>query len=169
MNNASSSRVMPAVCPGSPLSDGSCATPDKSHPPRGAPAPCPARPLLVRCLLAASCFLLLAGCATNESAPVATDEVVGDYDNACLPEAAMMAQALRRNGIKARVLIMSGDGWSHAVTAYQYPTDKGQIWCWDSDEQSVRVSARWTDSVILAKAWMRACKRREDILFARFE
>ena len=88
---------------------------------------------------------------------------------ACLPEAAMMAQALRRNGIKARVLIMSGDGWSHAVTAYQYPPEKGQIWCWDSDEQSVPVSARWTSSEILADAWMRACQRQDDVLHARFE
>ena len=159
---------MPAVCPGSPLSDGSCATPDNSRLRRGSPALRAAYLVLARYLLASS-LLLMVGCATSETSPVTADEVIGDYDNACLPEAAMMAQALRRNGIKARVLIMSGDGWSHAVTAYQYPTDKGQIWCWDSDEQSVRVSARWTDSVILAKAWMRACKRREDILFARFE
>jgi len=159
---------MPAVCPGSPLSDASCATPDNSRPRRGASARCATYFVFAKCLLAVS-LLALTGCATNASAPVATDEVIGDYDNACLPEAVMMAQALRRHGIKARVLIISGDGWSHAVTAYQYPADKGQIWCWDSDEQSVMVSARWTNSESLAKAWMRACQREDDIVHARFE
>ena len=57
-------------------------------------------------------ILGLTGCASSQTAtaPVASDDVIGDYDNACLPEAVMMAQALRRHGIKARVLIMSGDG-----------------------------------------------------------
>jgi hypothetical protein len=116
-------------------------------------------------------ILGLTGCASSQTAiaPVASDDVIGDYDNACLPEAVMMAQALRRHGIKARVLIMSGDGWSHAVTAYQYPTEKGRIWCWDSDEQSVPVSARWSDSENLARAWLRACRREDDIVHARFE
>jgi hypothetical protein len=168
MNNASSLRVMPAVCPGGPLSESSCATPDKTRPHRGAPAHCATCLVLAECLLALS-LLALTGCATNPPAPVAADDVIGDYDNACLPEAVIMAQALRRNGIKARVLIMSGDGWSHAVTAYQYPPDKGQIWCWDSDEQSVPVSARWTSSENLADAWMRACQRQDEIIQARFE
>ena len=159
---------MPAVCPGSPLSDASCATPDKTRPHRGAPAHCASCLVLAKCLLVSS-LLALTGCATNDPAPVAADEVIGDYDNACLPEAVMMAQALRRNGIKARVLIMSGDGWSHAVTAYQYPPGEGRIWCWDSDEQSVPVSARWTSSEILAGAWMRACQRQQRIVRARFE
>lgn len=150
------------------MSDGSCATPDKTRPHRGAPAHCAACLVLAECLLV-STLLALTGCASNPPAPVASDEVIGDYDNACLPEAAIMAQALRRNGIKARVLIMSGDGWSHAVTAYQYPPEDGRIWCWDSDEQSVPVSARWTSCEILAGAWMRACHRRGRIIRARFE
>lgn len=116
-----------------------------------------------------TCLLALTGCATNDPTPVAPDAVIGDYANACLPEAVIMAQALRRNGIKARVLIMSGDGWSHAVTVYQYPPEKGRIWCWDSDEQSVPVSARWTSSKILADAWLRACQRQDHIVQARFE
>ena len=159
---------MPAVCPRGPRSESSCATPDKTHPNRGVLANCATYLVLAKCLVVSS-LLALTGCATNDPAPVASDEVIGDYDNACLPEAAMMAQALRRNGIKARVLIMSGDGWSHAVTAYQYPPEKGQIWCWDSDEQSVPVSARWTSSKILADAWMRACQRQDDVLHTRFE
>ena len=159
---------MPAVCPGGPRSESSCATPDKTHPNRGVLANRATYLVLAKCLFVSS-LLALTGCATNDPAPVPSDEVIGDYDNACLPEAAMMAQALRRNGIKARVLIMSGDGWSHAVTAYQYPPEKGQIWCWDSDEQSVPVSARWTSSEILADAWMRACQRQDDVLHARFE
>ena len=159
---------MPAVCPGSPLSDASCATPDKTHPNRGVLALSAPYLVFAKCLLVSS-LLAVSGCVTNESAPVASDDVIGDYDNACLPEAVMMAQALRRHGIKARVLIMSGDGWSHAVTAYQYPTEKGRIWCWDSDEQSVPVSARWSDSENLARAWLRACRREDDIVHARFE
>jgi len=159
---------MPAVCPGSPLSDASCATPDHPHPCRGACARHAAYLVIVRCLLASS-LLTVSGCASNADAPVASDAVIGDYDNACLPEAVIMAQALRRNGIKARVLIMSGDGWSHAVTAYQYPPEKGRIWCWDSEEQSVPVSARWTSSKILADAWLRACQRQDHIVQARFE
>jgi len=121
-------------------------------------------------LLAAG-ILGLTGCASNQTAvaPVSTDEVIGDYRNACLPEAAIMAQALRRNGINARVLIISGEGWSHAVTAYQYPPEEGQIWCWDSDGKSMPVSARWTSSEILAGAWMRASHRKDYVLHSRFE
>ena len=159
---------MPAVCPGGPRSESSCATPDKTRLHRGSPALSATTLVFVKCLLVSS-LLALSGCVTNEPVPVASDDVIGDYDNACLPEAVMMAQALRRNGIKARVLIMRGDGWSHAVTAYQYPPEKGQIWCWDSDEQSVPVSARWTSSEILAGAWMRACQRQQRIVRARFE
>ena len=121
-------------------------------------------------LLAAG-ILGLTGCASTPPAvtSAASDEVIGDYHNACLPEAAIMAQALLRNGIPARVLIMSGPGWSHAVTAYQYPPVEGQIWCWDSEGQSVKVSARWTSSEILATAWMRACQRKDHVLHSRFE
>lgn len=121
-------------------------------------------------LLAAG-ILGLTGCATTPLTigSVANDEVIGDYHNACLPEAAIMAQALLRNGIPARVLIMSGRGWSHAVTAYQYPPEGGQIWCWDSRGKSVAVSARWTSSEILANAWMRAYQRKDDVLHSRFE
>lgn len=116
-------------------------------------------------------ILGLTGCASSQTAiaAVATDEVIGDYRNACLPEAVIMAQALRRNGIKARVLIISGEGWSHAVTAYQYPPEEGQIWCWDSDGKSMPVSARWTSSEILAGAWMRASHRKDYVLHSRFE
>lgn len=116
-------------------------------------------------------ILGLTGCASTPP-PVtstASDEVIGGYRNACLPEAAIMAQALLRNGIPARVLIISGQGWSHAVTAYQYPPNQGQIWCWDSDGQSLRVSARWTSSEILANAWMRASHRNDHVLYSRFE
>ena len=159
---------MPAVCPGGPRSESSCATPDKTRLHRGSPAHRATTFVFARCLLV-SLLLALAGCATNSPTPVASDDVIGDFDNACLPEAVIMAQALRRHGIKARVLIMSGDGWSHAVTVYQYPAEKGQIWCWDSDEQSVPVSARWTNSEHLARAWLRACQREDDIVHARYE
>ena len=159
---------MPAVCPGGPRSESSCATPDKTRLHRGSPAHSVTTFVFTRCLLV-SLLLALAGCATNSPTPVASDDVIGDFDNACLPEAVIMAQALRRHGIKARVLIMSGDGWSHAVTVYQYPAEKGQIWCWDSDEQSVPVSARWTNSEHLARAWLRACQREDDIVHARYE
>jgi len=168
MNNASSLRLIPAVCRGGPRSKSSCVTPDKSRPHRGTPVPSAPCLAFTQCLLVVA-LLALSGCATDEPAPVDSDDVIGDYDNACLPEAAIMAQALRRNGIKARVLIIGGEGWSHAVTAYQYPPDEGRIWCWDSYEQSVPVSARWTSSEILARAWMRACNRRERLLRARFE
>ncbi len=121
--------------------------------------------------LLAAVILGLTGCASTPPTvtSVASDEVIGDYQNACLPEAAIMAQALLRNGIPARVLIMSGQGWSHAVTAYQYPPEEGQIWCWDSDGQSVKVSARWTSSEILATAWLRASQRKDHVLHSRFE
>ncbi len=159
---------MPAVCPGSPLSDGSCATPDNSRLRRGSPALRAAYLVLARYLLVSS-LLLMVGCVTNETSPVAADEVIGDYDNACLPEAVIMAQALRRNGIKAQVLIMGGNGCTHPVTAYHHPTDTGHIRCSARDPHAVRVSARWTNSENLAKAWIRACKRRDKILHARFE
>ncbi len=121
-------------------------------------------------LLAAG-ILGLTGCVSTPLTvgSVTSDEVIGDYHNACLPEAAIMAQALLRNGIPARVLIMSGRDWSHAVVAYQYPAEGGQIWCWDSRGKSVAVSARWTSSEILAAAWIRACQRKDHVLHSRFE
>jgi hypothetical protein len=33
----------------------------------------------------------------------------------------------------------------------------------------VPVSARWSDSENLARAWLRACRREDDIVHARFE
>ncbi len=159
---------MPAVCPGKRPSDASRGHPDKTPHPLRMEGVRSAHPRVFLPVIILAGALFLSGCA-GSAPPVATDDVIGDYDNACLPEAAIMAQALKRNGIKARVLIINCPNWSHAVTAFQYPSGKGEVWCWDSDERSMPVTSTWCDSKTMARAWMLAAGHHETVLDARFK
>jgi hypothetical protein len=101
-------------------------------------------------LLAAS--LLLAACATRPPAP--EPEFAMRYGNACLPEAASMAQSLRAHGITARVLGIYTPSWGHAVTVYFYPPGKNKMWAWDSYWKSLRVRAWADDADSVARNWL---------------
>jgi len=168
MNNASSIRVMPAVDPEKRLADAFRGHPDKSPRPLRPEGARTAHPRVFLPVILLVGTLLLGGCVGTEP-PVAADAVIGDFDNACLPEAMIMAQALKRNGIRARVLIINCPRWSHAVTAFQYPSGKGEVWCWDSDEKSMPVTSTWCDSKTMAQAWMLAAGHHEPVLDARFK
>jgi hypothetical protein len=101
-------------------------------------------------LLAAS--LLLAACATKPPAP--EPEFAARYGNACLPEAASMAQSLRAHSISARVLGIYTAQWGHAVTVYFYPPGQNKMWAWDSYWKSLRVRAWADDADSTARAWL---------------
>jgi len=93
---------------------------------------------------------VLVGCSTT---PVREPEISGKYSKACLPEAAIMAENLRKNGIDAKVIIIQSEKWSHAVAAYVYPIDSNQIWAWDSKYKSIKVSADWENDQSIAQGW----------------
>jgi hypothetical protein len=102
-------------------------------------------------------FILLlaffvAGCSTP---PADTPPWVGKYKNACLPEAIVMTQGLKKNGIQAKVLAIYTDKWGHAVCVYMYPTGQNRLWVWDSYWKSVNIRAYFNDPNDIAKAWMR--------------
>ena len=104
-------------------------------------------------LLLAALALILAACTSTP--PVDTPPWVGEYKNACLPEAIAMAQGIRNEGVQARVLSIHTATWGHAVCAYLYPPGKNRLWVWDSQWQSVPLRAWWDSPDSIANAWMR--------------
>ena len=97
--------------------------------------------------------LLVAGCASTP--PADTPPWVGRYKNACLPEAIVMTQGLKKHGIQAKVLTIYTDKWGHAVCVYMYPPGQNKRWVWDSYWKSVNIRAYFNDPNDIAKAWMR--------------
>jgi hypothetical protein len=95
----------------------------------------------------------VAGCASTP--PADTPPWVGKYKNACLPEAIVMTQGLKKHGIQAKVLTIYTDKWGHAVCVYLYPTGQNRMWVWDSYWKSVNIRAYFNDPNDIAKAWMR--------------
>ena len=104
----------------------------------------------IKSLAALLIAFVLVGCST---APVSDPEISGKFSNACLPEAAIMAETLRKNGIDAKVVIIRSKKWSHAVAAYVYPIDSNQIWAWDSKYKSIKLEADWESNRSIANAW----------------
>ena len=104
----------------------------------------------IKSLVALLIAFVLVGCST---APVSEPEISGKFSNACLPEAAIMAENLRKNGIDAKVVIIRSEKWSHAAAAYVYPIDSNQIWAWDSRYKSIKVDADWESNGSIANAW----------------
>ena len=98
-----------------------------------------------------SCLLLTA-CATNPPAP--EPEFAAKYGNACLPEAIVMAQSLRKYNIHARVLGIYTQDWGHAVCVYLYPPGENKLWAWDSHWKSLRVRAWTDDPESIARNWL---------------
>ena len=111
--------------------------------------------------------LLVAGCTANP--PANTPPWVGKYKNACLPEAIVMTQGLRANGIQAKVLVIYTDKWGHAVCVYMYPTGKNRLWVWDSHWKSVQIRAYFDDPNDIARAWMRWTMTDAKLNYAVFQ
>jgi hypothetical protein len=117
-------------------------------------------------LALAAILLALAGCATRP--PIAEPEFVGQHRNACLPEAAAMAEGLSKSGITARVLLITTPDWKHAVTVYLYPPAANRLWVWDSTWKSNQVRAWWSDPAGIAQAWLTLLARPEKLTSATF-
>ena len=96
--------------------------------------------------------LLLSGCTS--SPPSKVPEWVGKMKNACLPEAIVMTQELRKSGIQAKVLSIHTQNWGHAMCSYLYPPGQNKLWVWDSHWQSIQLRGWWNDPYSVAKAWM---------------
>lgn len=95
-------------------------------------------------------FLLLAGCQHNP--PIDSPPWVGEYKNACLPEAIAMTEGLKKVGIEAKVLIIATPKWRHAVCVYTY---KNKTWVWDSYWKSISVFATMERPDLVAQNWVR--------------
>jgi len=102
-------------------------------------------------ILISSLFaVLLVGCQYQ---PVSEPEVSGKFNNACLPEAAIMTESLKQCGINAEVIIVTEARWSHAVVAFVYPADSEDVWVWDSKYKSIKLDAKWGQTSEIIDAW----------------
>lgn len=104
--------------------------------------------LTLNCLL----VLLLVGCTSVPKNPEAEAE---KQINACLPNAIIMAQALRRQDVWAKVLMVkwnkTGNINGHAYTIYLYPPGKNQLWSYDRDWGSMRIRVFKDNAVEVAR------------------
>lgn len=88
--------------------------------------------------------------------------------NACLPEAAVMVQGLKKAEIQSRVLCITTPEWGHAVAVYLYPPGQNQLWVWDSTWKSIRVRAWWDDPQDITYKWAKALGKNIIIKKAEF-
>jgi hypothetical protein len=100
--------------------------------------------------------------------PAAEPEFAGIYKNACLPEAIAMTQALKKNGIQARVLRIGTKEWGHAVCVYLYPTGANKLYVWDSYWKSVNLRAWYDDPNGIANAWLKWAHPKISLVSANF-
>jgi hypothetical protein len=99
-------------------------------------------------------LFVLVGCTSVPKNPEPDAE---KQINACLPNAIIMAQALRRQRVWAKVLILK---WNktvsningHAYTIYLYPPGDNQLWAYDRDWGSTRIRAFKDNPLEVAKA-----------------
>jgi hypothetical protein len=111
-------------------------------------------------------MMFLLGCAARP--PVESAEFISKYKNACLPEAIVMAQSLRKSGIQSRVIRIGTDKWRHAICVYLYPPGDNILWGWDSKWKSNRLRAWVEDPHSIAKEWLRVTASYDTILSAQF-
>jgi hypothetical protein len=109
---------------------------------------------------------LLCGCATEP--PVAAPSFAGLAENACLPEAIVMTENLRKQGITARILIVNTASFNHAVVVFLFPLDKPLVWVWDADTKSMQVQADFARPEQVARAWFQENLRDETALKASY-
>jgi hypothetical protein len=108
-----------------------------------------------------SIVTIIVGCASQpplKSVP----SFIGRDQNACLPEAAAMAEGLKKEGIQAEVVVFTTDQRCHAICAYLYPTGSNQLWGWDSYNKSNMIRAWLDDADGIAKDWLLKTDTSED-------
>ena len=110
--------------------------------------------------------MVLCGCMM--APPVAMSDFVGQAENACLPEAIILAETLHKDGIPARILIIKTAASSHAAAAFLFPADMSAVWVWDAYSQSVQIQADFDNPVDVAFEWLKATAREELVLNAAF-
>ena len=108
---------------------------------------------LLKKVLTLNCLLVfLVGCTSVPKNPEAEAE---KQINACLPNAIIMAQALRRQDVWAKVLMVkwnkTGNINGHAYTIYLYPPGKNQLWSYDRDWGSMRIRAYKDNAIEVAR------------------
>lgn len=96
--------------------------------------------------------LLIMGC---QSTPINPEKGAEKQINACVPNAIIMASALRRQGVWAKVLEVKWQSTNringHAYTIYLYPPSKNQLWAYDRDWGSIRIRAFKDDPKMVAE------------------
>ncbi|HTQ99164.1 MAG TPA: hypothetical protein VMH83_04200 [Candidatus Acidoferrum sp.] len=97
----------------------------------------------------------LAACANGPALPVTVPDFVGEAENACLPEAIVMTETLKKQQITARILVISTPGFSHAAVVFHFPLQDPRLWVWDSVNDSVEISVDQDNPVQIAAAWLR--------------
>lgn len=108
-------------------------------------------------------LILLTGC--QNSPPIDSPPWVGEYKNACLPEAIVMSEGLKKVGIEAKVLRISTPKWNHAVCVYTY---KGKTWVWDSYWKSISVLASMDRPDLVAQNWVYYTSRGMEVREAKY-
>lgn len=110
--------------------------------------------------------VLLCGCASEPA--VVPPGIAALGENACLPEAVVMVETLRKQGTNARILIVNTPGFSHALVVFLFPVDKPAVWVWDADTRSVQVTADFNQPEQVAHAWLDATLRDDTALRASY-
>lgn len=99
-------------------------------------------------------FLVLLTTACASDLPVKEPAVAGKFENACLPEAVILKEALHQANIESKILIIHSTTWSHAAVVYVYPRENPKVWVWDSTAKSLQVRASYDNPAQIAKAWL---------------
>jgi hypothetical protein len=97
-------------------------------------------------------LVVVAAVAIFTSACSALPDPSTGKKNACLPEAAMMTEALNAKGIESKVLLLQTTKFNHAISVYLY---ESKLFGWDSNWKSVRLRAYFNDPEGVAREWLR--------------
>ena len=108
-------------------------------------------------VLTVNCFLALLVLVSCTSVPKNPEAKAERQINACLPNAIIMAQALRRQNVWSRVLVVKWDEQigkinGHAYTVYLYPPGRNQLYAYDDTWGSTRLRAFKDNPMQVGKA-----------------
>lgn len=103
-------------------------------------------------------FLLLVSCS---SLPVKENSIAGKYKNACVPEAIIMTEALKKSDIEAKALIMVTPRFSHCVVVYLYPKGQNKLWVYDATWKSLRVRAFYNEPIQISRSWLDKINKKD--------
>lgn len=111
---------------------------------------------------------LLLGCVTTP--PIAVPQEARETQiNACLPNAIMLCEGMKKEGIQARVLSIYTANNGHAVCVYLYPTGANKLWVWDADWGSIQVIAYYDNPQQIAQTWLRKKGDYSQLIQATFQ